>query len=275
VPWSLKLIWSLGSAGPDRAGALWCGTLPGGLFRSADRGDSWQLIDSLWNDDRRKEWFGGGADHPGIHSICVDSRDSNRVTLGISCGGAWVSEDDGKTWDVRSKGMLARFMPPEQADNPNIQDPHCIVQCRDAPDVLWTQHHNGIWRTTDACENWNEINAAQPSNFGFPVAVHPGDPDTAWFVPSVKDEQRYPEGGRVVVSRTRDGGESFEVLREGLPQHHAYDLVFRHALDVDETGSTLAFGSTTGSLWVSDDQGDSWTTVGEHLPPIYCVRFGG
>jgi hypothetical protein len=105
--------------------------------------------------------------------------------------------------------------------------------------------------------------------------VHPHDGDTAWFVPAIKDERRIPVDGKVVVTRTRDGGRSFEVLRDGLPQEHAYDLTFRHALDVDETGDRLAFGSTTGSLWVTEDQGDRWQCVSTHLPPIYCVRFAG
>ncbi len=106
------------------------------------------------------------------------------------------------------------------------------------------------------------------------MAVHPRDPDTAWLVPAISDELRIPVDGRVVVTRTRDGGGSFDVLTNGLPQEHAYDLTFRHALDVDQTGDRIAFGSTTGSLWVSEDQGDSWTRVSAHLPPVYCVRFG-
>jgi len=103
--------------------------------------------------------------------------------------------------------------------------------------------------------------------------VHPHDPKTAWFVPAVKDEVRYPAGGQVVVTRTRDGGRTFDVLREGLPQQHAYDLVYRHALDVDGTGDGLAFGSTTGSVWLSDDGGDSWQRISGQLPPVYAVTF--
>jgi hypothetical protein len=117
------------------------------------------------------------------------------------------------------------------------------------------------------------VKGLEPSAFGFAVAVHPNDPDTAWFVPAVSDQRRIPADGRVVVTRTRDGGRTAEVLRNGLPQEHAYDLTFRHALDVDETGNVLAFGSTTGGLWTSDNQGDSWQCVSAHLPPIYCVRF--
>jgi len=136
------------------------------------------------------------------------------------------------------------------------------------------QHHNGIFRSDDGGKTWVEIKKAGPSTFGFAVVVHPDEPDTAWFIPAIKDEKRIPVDGKVVVTRTRDGGKSFDTLSKGLPQEHAYDLVFRHALDIDGTGNRLAFGSTTGSLWVSEDQGDSWQTVSANLPPVYCVRFG-
>jgi photosystem II stability/assembly factor-like uncharacterized protein len=148
-----------------------------------------------------------------------------------------------------------------------------LVQCSGMPDVWWVQHHNGIFRSADAGAQWNEIAGVKPSAFGFAVAVHPRDADTAWFVPAVKDEKRYAADGRVVVNRTRDGGKTFETLTRGLPQEHAYDLVYRHALDVDATGDRLAFGSTTGSLWVSENAGDSWQTLSSNLPPIHAVRF--
>jgi photosystem II stability/assembly factor-like uncharacterized protein len=273
VEWSLKLVWALVPGGPGQQGVIWCGTLPGGLFRSEDGGDSWDLNRPLWDDPRREEWFGGGADQPGIHSICVDPRDAQRVTLGISCGGVWNTRDGGQTWQLGGKGMRAEFMPPERQFEENIQDPHMVVQCRANPDMLWVQHHNGIFRSTDRAASWTEITGVQPSAFGFAVAVHPRDPETAWFVPAIKDEKRYPQGGRVVVNRTQDGGETFETLTKGLPQQHAYDLVFRHALDIDESGDRLAFGSTTGSLWITEDGGDSWQTLSSNLPPIYAVRF--
>ncbi len=274
IPWSLEKIWALEAAGKEHAGALWCGTIPGGLFRSGDRGQNWELVRSLWDLPERAQWFGGGYDFPGIHSICVDPRDSDRIALGISCGGVWITEDDGATWAQKAHGMVADFMPPDQADNPNIQDPHRVVQCRGAPDHFWAQHHNGIFRSTDNSESWQRVRNENPADFGFGVAVHPGDPETAWFVPGINDEKRIPVDGRLVVTRTRDGGKSFEQLRNGLPQEHAYDLVLRHALEIDPTGEILAFGSTTGSLWISEDQGDHWTCVTTHLPPIYCVRFG-
>jgi len=271
--WSLKLVWSFAPGGPDEPGVLWCGTLPGGLFKSTDNGDTWELNRPLWDDPLREEWSGGGAEEPGVHSICVDPRDARRIIIGVSCGGAWMTDDGGATWRLSGRGMRAEYMPPGQEFEPNSQDPHLIAQCPANPDVLWVQHHNGIFRSTDHAASWYEITGVLPSAFGFPVAVHPQDPDTAWFVPAVKDEKRYPANGRVVVNRTRDGGQTFETLTTGLPQEHAYDLVFRHALDVDEGGERLAFGSTTGSVWISEDGGDSWAAVSEHLPPVYAVCF--
>ena len=164
-------------------------------------------------------------------------------------------------------------MPPERAHEPVIQDPHRLVQCPSHPESLWVQHHNGISRSTDGSESWQEISEAGPSTFGFAVAVHPADPQTAWFVPAVSDERRIPVDGRFVVTRTRDGGHTFDVLDDGLPQTPSYHLVYRHGLDVDETGSVLAMGSTTGSFWISENQGDSWTCISNDLPPIYAVRF--
>jgi hypothetical protein len=267
-PWRVEQIWSL-EAG-RAPGELWCGTIPGGLFRSTDSGATWHLVRALWDHPKRKEWFGGGFDLPGIHSICVDAAG---VTVGVSCGGVWRSTDDGASWEVRATGMFAEFMPPERRGDPHIQDPHRVVQCAAHPEALWAQHHNGVFRSLDGGLSWTEVPAAAPSTFGFAVAVHPRDPGTAWFVPAQKDEVRVPVGARVVASRTRDGGKTFEILARGLPQEHAYDIVYRHALDVDETGNLLAFGSTTGSLWTTEDQGDAWRRVDANLPPIHGVRF--
>jgi hypothetical protein len=165
-------------------------------------------------------------------------------------------------------------MPPERKYDQNIQDVHRVVQCAAHPEFLWAQHHNGVFRSADGAASWQEITSIKPSKFGFAVAVHPRDPDMAWFVPAVKDECRVPVDGRLVVARTRNGGKSFEALSHGLPQEHAYDLVYRHGLAVDPSGDRLAMGSTTGGLWVSEDQGDSWSGVSTQLPPVYSVRFG-
>jgi BNR-Asp box repeat protein len=271
---SVKLVWELVPAGDSR-GALWAGTIPAALFRSADGGESWQLVRPLWDRPERKAWMGGGYDEPGLHSICADPRDPRRVTCGISTGGVWATGDGGATWECRATGMYAEYMPPERRDDPNAQDVHRLALSPTSPEVIWAQHHNGVFRTTDGGARWTEVTAIRPSKFGFAVAVHPRDPATAWFVPAVKDERRVPVDGKMVVARTRDGGRSFEVLREGLPQEHAYDLVYRHGLAVDATGAQLAMGSTTGSLWTSEDFGSSWRLVSAHLPPVYQVTFGG
>lgn len=274
LAWSTARIWALEPGGADEPGTIWCGTLPGGLFRTRDGGESWEMIRSLWDHPKRKSWMGGGADLPGLHSVIVDPRDSKRVMIAVSTGGIWITEDGGETWGQRGEGMRADHVPPELTHDPIAQDVHCLVQCRSAPHRMWVQHHNGIFVSSDEGRSFTEIHEAGPSTFGFAVAVHPKDPDTAWFVPEIKDEKRIPKDGKLVVTRTRDGGRSFQVLTRGLPQKNAYDIVFRHALALDETGERLAMGSTTGGLWVSEDQGDSWTNVCHTLPPVYAVRFG-
>ena len=270
VKWTTQMIWALE---PGSEGELWCGTMPGGLFRSRDRGDSWEMIRSLWDMPERNKWLGGGADIPGIHSICVDPRSSKTIRVAVSCGGVWTTHDGGETWACKAHGMRFDHTPADVADDPGTQDPHMMVQSPSSPDRLWVQHHCGIYVSSDASESWQEVKNVPPSSFGFGVVVHPKEPDTAWFVPGIKDEKRIPVDGKLVVTRTRDGGKSFDVLRKGLPQTHAYDLVLRHALAIDDTGDYLAFGSTTGGVWVSEDQGDSWQNVTYSLPPVYAVRF--
>lgn len=269
---SLDQIWELVPGG-DSAGTLWAGTIPGGLFKSTDRGESWTLMESLWNKPERDRWFGGGYDKPGIHSICVHPDNSQLVRLAISCGGVWESPDNGASWQQIGQGLRAAFMPPELAYDLVSQDPHRMVSCPASPDHLWIQHHNGIFRSSDGGHQWSEITDVQPSVFGFAVVVHPADPDTAWFVPGIKDEYRVPVDGKLLVNRTRDGGKTFEPLTNGLPKSPAWDLVYRHALDIDASGDVLAFGSTTGNLWLSEDQGDHWQCLSNHLPPINVVRF--
>ena len=274
TPWDLKLIWSLAPGGADQPGTVWAGTIPGGLFRSDDRGASWRLVENLWNRSERREWFGGGYDHPGIHSILVDPRDSRTVILGISCGGVWRTDDGGDTWALSADGMRAAYMPPEAADNPNIQDPHRIVRCAAEPDTLWAQHHNGIFVSRDGAKSWSELSDVKPSAFGFAVAAHPHDAGTAWFAPAVKDECRVPVGGRLVVTRTSDGGRSFEALHAGLPPPPGFDLIYRHALVVDARGERLAMASTTGNCWVSEDGAKTWHQLSGHLPPVSALTFG-
>jgi hypothetical protein len=271
-PWSLGKIWVLEPGGVP--GCLWAGTMPGGLFRSDDGGQSWSLNEALWHMPERRKWAGvAGGEQPGIGSVLVDPRDPSDIRIGVSTAGVWASTDEGRSWRNINRGMYAEYMPPELREEPIAQDVHRLARCAAHPEIVWCQHHNGVFRSEDSGATWHELTTIRPSKFGFAVAAHPRDAETAWFVPAVKDERRVPVDGKVVVARTRDGGRSFEVLRNGLPQHHAYDLVWRHALAVDDSGERLAMGSTSGGLWISEDGGDSWMMPEMRLPPIAAVRF--
>lgn len=273
VEWKTRLVWSLEAGGADQSGVLWAGTLPGGLFKSLDRGASWQLVDALWDVPQRAQWFGGGYDAPGIHSICVDPRNSAHLLVAVSCGGVWRSEDGGASWSVSATGMRADYMPPELNENEAVQDPHRIVRCAAQPDLLWCQHHNGIWRSTDNGRHWDEVRNAPLSQFGFAVAVDPRDGNTVWFAPAESDQRRIPVDAAMAVTRSTDGAASFAVLRAGLPQQQCYDLVYRHGLAVSSDGASLLMASTTGGVWSSDDAGAHWRTLSCTMPPVYAVSF--
>ncbi|MEO1251348.1 MAG: sialidase family protein [Pseudomonadota bacterium] len=270
---SVELIWTIVPGGEKEPGALWAGTIPGALWRSNDRGESWRLIDSLWNRPEREGWFGGGYDNPGVHSVLVDPRDAAKITLGISCGGVWKSDDSGETWRLTGKGLRSDYTPPEQAEELNNQDPHRLVQCAAAPDTVWCQHHNGVFLSQDGGETFEEFRGIKPAVFGFAVAVDPADWKTAYLVPGVKDECRVPVDGKLVVNKTTDGGKSWTPMSNGLPDEESYDLIYRHALDIDDAGERLVMGSTTGNLWVSENAGERWAPVSAHLPPIAAVSF--
>ena len=272
-PWTVGRIWNLTPGGVE--GRIWAGTMPGGLFRSDDGGESWQLNQPLWSMPDRKRWFGvAGGEMPGISNVLVDPVDANRVVIGVSCGGVIGTNDAGATWQQLGQGFQNEYMPPDQQGDPVAQDIHQLAQCRTDPDVVWCQHHSGIYRSADGGRNFTSITTAKPSAFGFAVLAHPTDPETAWFVPAIKDEKRYPVDAKLVVTRTRDGGKSFEVLDRGLPGRHVYDLVYRHAFAVDQSGDRLAFGSTSGGVWISEDGGDNWAAPDMRLPPVAAVRFG-
>lgn len=271
-PWSVGRIWNLTPGGVD--GRIWAGTMPGGLFRSDDNGATWSLNEPLWMMPDRLKWMGvAGGEQPGLSTVLVDPDDPAKLTLGVSCAGIWQTTDTGKTWRNIGDGFYNEYMPPDQQRDPIGQDIHQIAHCPAHPEVIWCQHHSRIYRSTDYGATWHPIETARPSGFGFAVAAHPEDPETAWFVPAIKDEQRFPVDARLVVSRTRDGGKTFEVLNKGLPDRHAYDLVYRHALGIDGAGTQLDFGSTSGGLWISEDGGETWTAPDCRLPPVACVRF--
>jgi hypothetical protein len=269
---SLQQIWTL-VADPKQPGKLWAGCIPAGLFFSDDSGDSWTLVEDLWQKPEREKWFGGGFDAAGIHSIVIHPDQPNCMTIAISCAGVWHSEDYGQHWQLSCKGMRAAYMPEEAAFDEMLQDPHLLVQSPSDPNRMWVQHHNGIFISDDRGYNWREVVSNVGSTFGFAVAVHPKDPSTAWFIPAIKDESRYPEHGGLYVSKAIDSGASFQVERAGLPQMHCYDLVYRHAFKVNQEGTHLVFGSTTGNLWFSNNEGDAWECVSNYLPPIYAIDF--
>lgn len=270
-PARLRYNWVIQPAHADQPKRLYVGTEPGGLFRSDDGGNSWELVRSLWDmPGRRDFWFGGGRDHPGIHSVIVDPRDSRRILVGVSCAGVIESTDDGATWAYRCKGMLADFMPDPTSEIG--QDPHFVDFCLAQPDVMWTQHHCGIFRTVDGGKQWEPASRKGDTvHFGFAVAADPVDPLTAWVVPATSDENRIAPRDALCVGRTTDGGLSWEELRAGLPQRDAYDLTFRHALAL--CGDILAFGTTSGNVFLSEDRGDTWACLGNYFPQVYSARF--
>lgn len=275
TPWNVDTVWSLCTGGDAEPGTLWAGCMPAGLFKSLDGGQSWALNKPLWEEPRRLGWFGGGNDYPGMHSVMVDPRDAQHLTVAISCGGVWQTHDGGQSWELTGAGMKANYMPTESAEDPNTQDVHRMVQCAAQPEVLWVQHHCGIYRSTDGGLQWQAIAAPAPSGFGFAVACDPVDPLRAWFVPAEADTQRYPVDGKMVVTRTDDGGASFQTFEQGLPPSQAYHLVYRHSLDLAPDRRTLAMSSTTGGLWISPDAGEHWHCISRDLPPVAALGWAG
>jgi hypothetical protein len=279
TPWTIELIWELQQGGDDLPGELWAGCIPGSLFRSLDHGDSWQLIESLWFDARRLDWFGGGYDHSGIHTILIDPHNAMHLTLGISCGGIWESFDRGGSFTLIGVGQDAEYLPPDQAKQLNQQDPHRIAVCARHPDRLWIQHHCGQYVSNDRGKNVTRINKplnSEPGfDFGFALACDPVNPNRAWFVPGIADQQRFPRGTAMCVLRTDDGGQTFMQQRTGLPQSGCFDLIYRHGLIVDATGSNLAMASTTGHLWTTQNGGDNWQQSVLMLPPVYSLAWTG
>lgn len=273
VPAVVNYIWAFSHGGSDRSGELYLGTDPGALFKSMDNGDTWELMRGLWDHPSRKtKWFGGGRDNPGIHSILVDPRDSNHIYVGISCAGVFETKDNGLTWHPANKGMIADFLPDEAAEIG--QDPHLVVMSPSDPDVLWNQNHCGIFISKDGSKNWKPVHQTPedgPANFGFAIAVHETNPNRAWVIPGISDGIRVAVDMALCVCRTEDGGQTWQVLRKGLPQQQCYDIVYRHAMDIDDY--FLVFGGTTGNVYFSNDLGDSWQQLSSDLPMVYAVEL--
>jgi len=285
---ALLKVWVLAFGGANEPGTIHAGTLPGGLFTSRDGGESWELNRALWNHESRggdlfagdatsrNQWGGTpaavayGEFVPGIHSIAVDPRDADRILVAVSCAGVLETRDGGKTWQGRNEGMLNDYLPNPRAEWGH--DPHFVTHCPGAPDWVWQQNHTGVFCSRDRARTWTRVsNKDVAVHFGFPIAVDDRAGKTAWVVPLKGDDERMAVGGELFVARTTDGGETWKTFREGLPQNHAYDVIYRHALDA--RGDRVCFGTTTGNLYVSEDRGESWRCAGNNLPPIHSVRF--
>jgi photosystem II stability/assembly factor-like uncharacterized protein len=200
----------------------------------------------------------------------VDPRDPNRMLVAVSTAGVIETRNGGQSWHAANKGMILEHTPEPEAEWGH--DPHYVEQCEGDPDHVWQQNHTGIYYSSDAARSWRRVSVREQGvHFGFPVTVDAKHGRTAWVVPGRSDQQRMAIDGGLFVARTDDGGQSWKALRRGLPQEHAYDVVYRHALANKE--GVVAFGSTTGNLYVSDDGGESWAAAGNNLPPIYSVRF--
>lgn len=278
-------LWCIAFGAP---GHVYVGTIPGGLFESKDDGETFDLNRPLWNHESRggdlfagegtgvTHWAGtpasdSGEFAAGIHSILVDPRNPDRVLVAVSTAGVIETTDGGKSWRGRNKGMTNDYLPNPEAEWGH--DAHAIELCAGDPDHVWQQNHAGVFYSADGAATWKKVSRPdQGVHFGFPVAADANDGKTAWLVPGKSDQERMAIDGSLFVARTRDGGESWEQLRDGLPQENAYDVVYRHALGYSE--GRLAFGSTTGNLYVSENEGDRWVAVAHNLPPIHSVRFG-
>jgi len=269
---ALANIWSL-EPGPGRDDLL-CGVEPASLFRSADAGDSWEMVPGISNHAHARKWS------PGAGGLCMHTilRDGNRVHLGISTGGHYLSEDGGKTFAASNRGIGAGFQPdpfPEFG-----QCVHKIARHDRAPGRLYIQNHGGwperpgigVLRSDDHGHTWRSIAKGLPSDFGFPIVVHPHDPDSVYVLP-LEPQTRTCPGGAPAVWRSEDGGGSWSRMARGLPKKEGYFTVQRDAMDIDELKTpALYFGTTTGQLWMGRDAGEDWSCLFDSLPPIHCVK---
>ncbi len=266
-PATLKLIWS--AAHHPESQRMWLGTEPGGLFYSDDMGEQWHLSQSLWNHESRPDhWFGGGRNQAGIHSIKYHPKDPDTLYVSVSCAGVFKSSDHGQTWEGKNQGLKAEYLPNPSA--PYGHDPHALEICEVAPQVIWQQNHCGVFLSTDSGDNWKDVTPADGyGKYGFPIVIDPMNPAAAWIIPAESDEQRIAKDQRLVVCKTTDFGATWDKQTRGLPQEHSFDLVFRHAFS--KSANMLAFGTTTGNLYLSEDKGESWNTISSNLPPIHSV----
>jgi photosystem II stability/assembly factor-like uncharacterized protein len=263
-------VWHIQPGHANQPELLWAGADPGALFRSGDGGQSWQGVPGLNDHATRQEWQ-PGAGGMMVHTIVQDPTNEKRMFVAISAAGVFRSEDGGKSWQPKNDGVRADFLPDP---NPEVgQCCHHLVMSPEDSNVLYQQNHCGVYRTVDGGDSWDDIGTGRlPSTFGFPMAIHPRDGNTLYVVPQKSDEFRYTPEGKFRVYRSRNGGESWVALVNGLPQESAYLGVFREGLATDGCDPAGVYvGTGTGQLFYSRDEGDNWDTLADTLPPIYSV----
>ena len=263
----IKTAWSVASA----HGRVYAGVEPAGLFVSEDAGATWRHVEGLSRHPTRPEWTPGGAGLI-LHSIVPDPRDTRQMWVGISSVGVFHTADGGETWTTRNKGTRADYMPEGMRYPEFGQCVHCIALARDGR--LYQQNHCGMYRSDDGGESWQSIEAGLPSSFGFPVAVHPRDPDTLFFAPLNGAELgRYPPDAEAAVWKSGDGGAHWSDKREGLPQRGAYFGIMRQAMATDALEPAGVYlGASNGSIFASRDEGETWTRIVSDLPAISSVE---
>jgi photosystem II stability/assembly factor-like uncharacterized protein len=268
---ALVRIWVIVAGEDDDT--LYAGGDPGVLFESRDRGATWALNRTLWEHPTRDSWQAGGGGLC-LHSIVPWPNEPDRLALGISAVGVWLTEDGGTTWRHGNEGLVPHYMPEDARAGTMDLCVHDLQRAARRPERMFMQFHGGVYRSDDAGETWIDIGAGLPSDFGFPMAVDPADPDSAYVIPLTADVDRVTPDGRLRVYETRDAGASWTARGEGLPSEHAYLTILRRAFDRAGEGPALElyFGATSGQVFGSGDAGASWFTVAAHLPPVYSVR---
>jgi serine/threonine protein kinase len=267
---SLQNIWQITPGRPEEPNVLYCGVEPAALFESRDAGETWSLVRGLFDHPHRPRWMPGNGGLA-LHTIVLDPTDNQRMYIAISSGGVYRTTDAGQTWTAQNRGIRAMFLPNK---NPEFgQCIHKIAMHPARPERLYLQNHWGIYRSDDYGENWKDIANGVPSDFGFAIVVHPRNPEHVYIIPVESDEFRCSCDGRLRVYRTRNGGSSWEPLSRGLPQKLAYETVLRDAMTTDSFDPAgIYFGTRSGQLFGSRDEGRTWQKILDGLPSITCVR---